>query len=114
MGSSESSSGPSSNQSWLAGQQERGHHAAEENRELQVCFLQCGFCEKTRLRRQAGERSTLRLPQHYFGAGGSHRLSFSAVGKLSGTFCVTRPVAAHSVPRFKVVTKPTSFIDTTS
>ena len=62
----------------------------------------------------AGAAEDNRQPQHYFGAGGSHRLSFSAVGKFSGTFWVTWPVAAHSVPRSRVVTKPTSFIETTS
>src|SRR5262245_56065541 len=37
-------------------------------------------------------------------------LTFSAVGKLDGTFWVTAPVAAHSVPRCKVTAKPTHLI----
>src|SRR5262249_2763267 len=42
--------------------------------------------------------------------GGSYAgrvLTLSADGKSAGTFCVTLPVAAHSVPRWKVVMKPT-------
>src|SRR5690349_16264454 len=45
-------------------------------------------------------------------AGGSYSfrvLVLSAVGKSAGTFCVTLPVAAHSVPRWYVVMKPTQF-----
>ena len=37
-------------------------------------------------------------------------LSAASVGKFAGTFCVTLPVAAHSVPRCSVVAKPTSLI----
>ena len=36
-------------------------------------------------------------------------LVLSAVGKSAGTFCVTLPVAAHSVPRWYVAMKPTQF-----
>src|SRR5262249_20665314 len=35
--------------------------------------------------------------------------TFSSVGKSSGTFCVTLPVAAHSAPRASVARKPTHF-----
>ena len=35
---------------------------------------------------------------------------FSAVGKSAGTFCVTLPVAAHSVPRWSVTTNPVQAI----
>ena len=47
----------------------------------------------------------------YFKAGGDQGLTLSGAGKFSGTFWVTRPVAAHSVPRSSVTTKPTSSID---
>src|ERR1039457_1610623 len=45
-------------------------------------------------------------------SGGSYSgrvLVLSAVGKSGGTFCVTFPVAAHSVPRWYVIMNPTQF-----
>src|SRR5688572_22232559 len=36
--------------------------------------------------------------------------TFASVGKSAGTFCVTWPVAAHSVPRCSVTAKPTHLI----
>ena len=50
------------------------------------------------------------VPLH-FEAGGGQGLTLSAAGKFSGIFWVTRPEAAHSVPRLSVTTKPTSRID---
>lgn len=41
----------------------------------------------------------------------SLELVASAVGKSSGTGSVTQPVAAHSVPRSRVVVKPTQRIE---
>ena len=49
--------------------------------------------------------------KRYFEAGGDQGLTLSVVGKFSGIFWVTRPVAVHSVPRSSVTTKPTSCID---
>ena len=43
--------------------------------------------------RAADERIQQRVAEHL------RKLTFSAVGKSAGTFCVTFPVAAHSVPR---------------
>src|SRR5262249_27847742 len=44
----------------------------------------------------------------------SRVLTSFAVGKSSGTFCVTLPVAAHSAPRCSVTMKPTHLIAGTS
>jgi len=53
---------------------------------------------------------TIPSVEHHF----AKELVFSSVGKFSGIFSVTFAVAAHSVPRCRVVLKPTQRIESAS